>query len=60
MKLERKVNLGGFQSMAFQSSEHGSVQECARDLIAQMNPMSAIYPTVRGVVEELRKAYNVT
>lgn len=60
MKLERKVNLGGFQSMAFSSSEHGSVQECARDLIAQMNPMATIYPTVRGVVAELQKAYNVT
>lgn len=60
MKFERKVNLGGFQSMAFSSSEHGSVQECARDLIQQMTPMTTMYPTVRGVVEELRKAYNVT
>jgi len=59
MKLERKVNLGGYQSMAFQSSEHATVQECARDLIAQMNPMSTMYPTVRGVVAEIQKAYNV-
>jgi hypothetical protein len=59
MKLERKVNLGGYQSMAFTSSEHPSVQECARDLIAQMNPMITMYPTVRGVVAELQKAYNV-
>ena len=60
MKLERKVNLGGYQSMAFTSSEHPTVQECARDLIAQMLPMTQSYPTVRGVVEELRKAYSVT
>jgi hypothetical protein len=59
MKLERKVNLGGYQSMAFTSSDHNTIQECARDLIAQMNPMSTMYPTVRGVVAELQKAYNV-
>lgn len=59
MKLERKVNLGGYQSMAFTSSEHPTAQECARDLISQMNPMSTMYPTVRGVVTELQKAYNV-
>ena len=59
MKLERKVNLGGYQSMAFTSSEHPTVQECARDLISQMTPMSTMYPTVRGVVAELQKAYNV-
>ncbi len=59
MKLERKVNLGGYQSMAFTSSEYATVQECARDLIAQMQPMTTMYPTVRGVVAELQKAYNV-
>ncbi len=59
MKLERKVNLGGYQSMAFTSSEHMTVQECARDLIAQMQPMTTTYPTVRGVVAEIQKAYNV-
>ncbi len=59
MHLERTVNLGGFQSMKFASSDHASVQECARDLIAQMQPMSAMYPTVRGVIAELQKAYNV-
>lgn len=59
MRLERKVNLGGYQSMNFASSEHPTAQECARDLIAQMNPMSTMYPTVRGVVAELQKAYNV-
>ncbi len=59
MKLERKVNLGGYQSMNFASSEHGTVQDCARDLIAQMQPMSQMYPTVRGVIAELQKAYSV-
>jgi len=46
--------------MAFTSSEHVTVQECARDLIQQMNPMSTIYPTIRGVIAELQKGYNVT
>lgn len=59
MKLERKVNLGGYQSMAFTSSEHDTVQECARDLISQMNPMSTMYPTVRRTITELQRAYNV-
>jgi hypothetical protein len=59
MRLERKVNLGGYQSMNFASSEHVTVQECARDLIAQMQPMSVMYPTVRGVIAEMQKAYNV-
>lgn len=60
MKLGATVNLGGFQSMKFESSERPTTQECARDLIAQMLPMSTMYPTIRGKVEELRKAYNVT
>ncbi len=59
MKLERKVNLGGYQSMAFTSSEYPTVQECARELIAQMQPMAVLYPTVRGVVSEIQRAYNV-
>lgn len=59
MILHRRVNLGGYQSMEFVSSEHVTVQECARDLIAQMQPMSGAYPTVRGVVAEIQKAYNV-
>ncbi len=59
MRLERKVNLGGYQSMNFASSEHPTAQDCARDLIAQMNPMTTIYPTVRGAVAELQKAYGV-
>jgi hypothetical protein len=59
MRLERKVNLGGYQSMSFASSEHTTAQECARDLIAQMQPMSQMYPTVRGVIAELQRAYNV-
>lgn len=59
MKLERKVNLGGYQSMNFASSEHGTAQDCARDLIQQMTPMAPMYPTVRAVISEMQKAYNV-
>jgi hypothetical protein len=59
MRLERKVNLGGYQSMNFASSEHITAPECARDLIGQMRPMSEMYPTVRGVIAELEKAYKV-
>lgn len=59
MRLERKVNLGGFQSMAFASSEHATLQECARDLVAQMQPMASIYPTVKVALDETRKAYGV-
>ena len=59
MRLERKVNIGGFQSMAFASSEHSSVQECARDLVAQMLPMGAVYPTIKVATDEIKKAYGV-
>ncbi len=59
MRLERKVNIGGFQSMAFATSEHITIQECARDLVAQMLPMSTIYPTIRVALDEIKKAYQV-
>ncbi len=59
MHLERKLNLGGFQSMTFASSDHMTVQECARDLIAQMQPMVNSYPVIKGAIAELQKAYNV-
>ena len=45
--------------MAFASSEHSSVQECARDLILQMQPMGAVYPTIKVAVDEIKKAYGV-
>jgi len=59
MRLERKVNIGGFQSMAFASSDHATVSECARDLVAQMLPMSVVYPTIAVAADEIRKAYGV-
>lgn len=59
MILHRRVNLGGYQSMEFVSSEHPTVQECARDLVTQMLPLNTIYPTVRAAADEIRKAYNV-
>lgn len=59
MRLERKVNIGGFQSMAFASSEHITVTECARDLLEQMIPMAAVYPTIKAALDEIRKAYQV-
>lgn len=59
MKLARTVNLGGYQSQKFESSEHPTVKECAQDLIEQMQPMSGAYPTVRGVMAEIQKMYGV-
>ena len=59
MRLERKLNLGGYQSMTFVSNDHMTVQECARDLIGQMQPLTNSYPVIKGAIEELRKAYNV-
>jgi len=59
MRLERKVNIGGFQSMAFASSDHNTVQECARDLVAQMQPMASVYPTIGSALSEIKKAYAV-
>lgn len=59
MKLGRTVNLGGFQSIKFESSEHANLQECARDLLAQMTPMAGIHTILNGVIAEIRKAYNV-
>ncbi len=57
MRLERKVNLGGFQSMAFASSEHNTMQECAQDLVNQMKPLATIYPTVKQAMDEMMTAY---
>jgi len=59
MRLERKVNIGGFQSMAFASDDRHTIQECARDLIAQMQPMSAVYPTIAVAMKEIKTAYQV-
>lgn len=59
MILHRRVNLGGYQSMEFVSSEHAAVQDCARDLVAQMMPLATAYPALKGAAEEIKKAYNV-
>ncbi len=45
--------------MAFASSEHSSVQECARDLVTQMTPMGTVYPTITQAVREIKTAYQV-
>lgn len=59
MKLARTVNLGGYQSQKFESSEHETIKECVKDLLDQMTPISSMYPTVTGVISELKRAYNV-
>lgn len=59
MKLARTVNLGGYQSQKFESSEHDTLSDCVKDLIAQMQPIAPMYPTVNGVINELKRAYNV-
>lgn len=59
MRLERKVNIGGYQSMAFASDDRKTIQECALDLLAQMQPMSVYYPTIKQAADEIRKAYQV-
>ncbi len=59
MRLERKVNIGGFQSMAFASDDRHTIQECARDLVAQMAPMSTVYPTIAQAMNEIKTAYQV-
>lgn len=59
MRLERKVNLGGFQTMSFASSEHPTIRECVLDLLAQMQPLQSTYPPVKQVMEELKRAYAV-
>lgn len=60
MKLGVTVNLGGYQSMKYESSEHPNNQDCVRDLIVQMQPMAAAYPTVRAKIDEMKKMYNVS
>lgn len=59
MKLARKVNLGGFQTMDFESGEKSTAQECARDLIAMMQPLAASSVPIAATVAEIKKAYSV-
>lgn len=59
MQMMRKVNLGGFQTMDFTSSEHTTPQECARDLVMQMQPLAQAYPAIKATVDEIKKAYMI-
>lgn len=59
MKLGMTVNVGGFNSMKFESGDRASNQEAARDLIAQMEPLAKAYPSLNGVIAQLRSAYGV-
>jgi hypothetical protein len=59
MKLGATVNVGGFNSMKFESNERASAQEAARDLINQMEPLARAYPVLQGKIQDLRSAYNV-
>lgn len=60
MKIARTVNLGGYQSQKFESSEHDKMNDCVKDLLDQMAPLAAMYPTVGGVMSELKRAYNIS
>ena len=60
MKIAITANVGAYQSMKFESSEHPTIQECARDLIGQMQPLTQYYPTLKTKIDELKKAYNVS
>lgn len=59
MRQTIKVNLGGFQTHDFESSERSTPQEIARDLVSQMQPLAASSVPIRAKMEELKKAYNV-
>lgn len=59
MKLEKKINLGGFNSMGFQSSDRSTPQECARDLVTQMTAMVKAYPILQQHITELKAAYAI-
>jgi hypothetical protein len=59
MKIGMTVNVGGYNSMKFESSEQATKQDCARDLIAQMEPIAKAYPVLVGKIQEIRSAYQV-
>lgn len=59
MKLGLTLNLGGFNSLKIESSEHGTAQDCARDLIAEMTPMIQAYPILKQRIDEIKAAYKV-
>lgn len=59
MKLGETVHIGGYSGLRFDSNDRATVQECARDLIAQMEPLAMAYPVLKFKIEELRRAYGV-
>lgn len=59
MKLGMTVNVGGFNSMKFESSEHPALRECARDLIDQMQPLIKDYPILLQKIGQLKVAYGL-
>lgn len=59
MKIGMTVGVGGMQFHRFDSSEHDTVQECAKDLIAQMQPLSLAYPSLVQRIAEIKTAYGV-
>lgn len=59
MKLAITANVGAYQSMKFESSEHPDIQACGRDLLAQMAPLVQFYPTLKVKIDEIKKAYGV-
>lgn len=60
MKVAITANVGAYQSMKFESSEHPDIQACGRDLIAQMQPLTQFYPTLKTKIDEIKKAYGVS
>ncbi len=59
MRLARRVNLGGFQSMEFASNERTAISEAAQDLVDQMVPLVQAYPILKQVIAEIRTAYRL-
>jgi len=59
MKLTRRVNLGGYQSMEFASNERTAISEAAQDLVDQMTPLVPAYPVLKQMIAEIRMAYKL-
>lgn len=60
MKIGFTIAVGQFQSQRFDSSEHPTAAECARELITAMTPLASSYPPVKKKIEELRLVYGIT
>jgi len=59
MKLGMTVSIGGYSGFRFDSNEFATREECARDLIKQMEPLAKHYPTVAGAIAGVRSSYGV-